>query len=124
MPKIKDESTKYRILMLLLEGDKRFTDLLSEIKRATLSNELKDLENYKLIERSVDKKSRPPKVTYSITKKGRETLALKAAIIIKTMEKTAALLRPISTGGINSEENLPLANSIVNEMIATNLEKK
>ena len=31
MPKLKDKSTKYRILLALLEGDKRFSDLLRDI---------------------------------------------------------------------------------------------
>jgi DNA-binding HxlR family transcriptional regulator len=125
MPKLKDESIKYRILMLLVNGDKRFTDLLSDIKRATLSNELRELEHYKLIKRSVDNKSRPPKVTYSITDKGRQTLAAKAAILIKAMEETVALLRRIPVSGANTatiDTNDPLARSVVNGMIATSLE--
>ncbi len=127
MPKLKDESIKYRILILLVDGDKRFTDLLSDIKRATLSSELRELEDYKLIKRSVDNKSRPPKVTYSITEKGKEFLVDRAAIIINAMESTAKLLRTISVKGAKPNETFntddSLAKSVVNGMIATKLEQ-
>jgi DNA-binding HxlR family transcriptional regulator len=128
VPKLKDESIKYRILMLLASGEKRFTDLLSEIKRATLSSELRKLEGSKLIKRSVDNKARPPGVMYSITDKGRQVLAEKAVNIIKVMDDTATLLRTVSGRGVETKNITdradPLAKSIVNGMIATNLIKQ
>lgn len=123
MPKVKDESIRYRILLLLIEGDKRFSDLLSDVRRATLSNELRQLEHYKLIKRSVDNKSRPPKVTYSITDKGRQTLVAKAAILIRTMEDTVALLRKtgVQVGPVATDTNDLTAKSLVNGIIANRL---
>jgi DNA-binding PadR family transcriptional regulator len=109
--------------MLLVSGDKRFTDLLSEIKRATLSNELHKLEDSKLIKRSVDDNARPPRVTYSISDNGMQVLTEKAGSIIKVMNDTTSLLHTISVPGRGTADisDIPLAKSIVNGIIATNL---
>lgn len=129
MPKTKDKSIQYRILMSLVEGDKRFSELLSDIKRATLSNELQELERYRLIERKVDKKIRPPRVTYSITSKGRETLAERATSVIEEMKGLVSLLQYVmSPQGSNvprrSQERDPFAQATVNGILAMNIEKQ
>jgi DNA-binding HxlR family transcriptional regulator len=69
---------------LLIDGTLRFSDLrrsLSGISPKTLSTRLKDLENKGIVSRTVYPEV-PPRVEYSLTKKGRELedilLAMKA----------------------------------------------
>ena len=71
---IKTEDNAYRILLSLSERDKRFSDLLKEIKKASLSIELNRLEKDKLIARKVDGQAKPPITMYSITKLGKAFL--------------------------------------------------
>ena len=130
MPKLKDKSIRYRILMSLAQGEKRFTDLLSDIKRATLSKELQRLEEEKLVRRMVDNKSRPPKVTYSITSKGRDMLiSVTPALIAEIQKKLELLLMMSSTLAITTKEQIPniksdpSAKAMVDGMIATALER-
>jgi len=129
VPKLKDESIKYRILISLLEGDKRFNELLKDIKRSTLSHELRELETYHLIERNVDNDYRPPRVTYSITKTGKEYVSAKALEIAKEMELRLRSLLTVIPPNTNHKqwtllesESHPLAQIIVNGLIARALE--
>ena len=64
---------KFRILNLLIDGPKRFNEmqkLLKNISPRTLTNQLKKLECYKIIER-VEYYQIPPKVEYSLSNKGK-----------------------------------------------------
>jgi len=69
MVNIKSRENTFRILLALFEGDKRFSQLLKETKKASLGKELIELLALKYITRTlVD--SKPPHTFYSITKKG------------------------------------------------------
>jgi DNA-binding HxlR family transcriptional regulator len=72
----------YKILLALAEGDKRFSELLKEIKKASLSIELNHLLEMKYIMRKVDSNAKPPTSTYFITKLGKDFLRKKAEIEI------------------------------------------
>ena len=71
MTEMKDTENTYRILLALLEGDKQFSQLLNEIKKGSLTKELRDLRKLRYIERRVDPDSAPPKSIYSLTKVGK-----------------------------------------------------
>ncbi len=64
---------KFRILYRLVDGPKRFNELqrlLINIAPRTLTNQLRELENYKIIKRK-EYPQIPPKVEYSLTKIGK-----------------------------------------------------
>ena len=66
---------KFRILYRLADGPKRFNELqrmLTNIAPRTLTNQLRELEDYGIIKRK-EFPQIPPKVEYSLTKTG-ETL--------------------------------------------------
>lgn len=73
MPMVKSGENAFRILLALNAGEKRFSELVREIKRASLARELKGLEKLKFVKRTVID-SRPPTTIYSITKLGRDFL--------------------------------------------------
>ena len=68
---LKKHTTK--ILFYLLEGDARFSELLSEVVpiRSTLSKSLMELLEDELIKRIVIE-SRPIQVKYTLTEKGKQ----------------------------------------------------
>jgi len=64
---------KFRILYRLVDGPKRFNELqrlLINIAPRTLTNQLRELENYNIINRR-EYPQIPPKVEYSLTKIGK-----------------------------------------------------
>lgn len=64
------------ILWYLKEGDKRFNEikkLLVSISQGSLTKQLKELENDKVISRTVYPEV-PPKVVYGLTDKGRDLI--------------------------------------------------
>ncbi|MGI0091105.1 MAG: winged helix-turn-helix transcriptional regulator [Nitrososphaerales archaeon] len=74
MPMIRTEDNAYRILLSLAENNKRFSELLKETKKASLSIELNRLEKMKYIARHIDVEAKPGIATYSITKLGKDFL--------------------------------------------------
>jgi DNA-binding HxlR family transcriptional regulator len=82
---IKTGENAYRILLALSESDKRFNELLREVKKASLARELNELERMKYINRTVID-ARPPTTIYSITKLGRDFLASKATKNLPRLE--------------------------------------
>ena len=67
---------KFRILYRLANGPKRFNELqrsLGDIAPRTLTNQLRELEQYKIIERK-EFPQIPPKVVYSLSKIGKTLL--------------------------------------------------
>jgi len=65
--------TAYRVLLSLLEGEKRYSQLIDEGKRASVAKILRHLIKEKYIKRKlVDAK--PPKTFYSITDIGKKLL--------------------------------------------------
>jgi len=61
------------ILFLLMDGTKRFNELqkaLTKVTQRTLTNQLRELEADGLVHREIYPQV-PPKVEYSLTKKGR-----------------------------------------------------
>lgn len=78
MPMVKSGENAYRILLAVNSGEKRFGQLVQEVKRASLARELLALEKMKFIKRTVHD-TRPPTTIYSITKLGRDFLKDKAA---------------------------------------------
>jgi DNA-binding HxlR family transcriptional regulator len=77
MPMIRTGENAYRILLALSEGDKRFNELLHEVKKASLAKELTMLDKMRYINRQVID-SKPPTTIYSITKLGRDFLLTRA----------------------------------------------
>ena len=75
---VRSDENMYRILLALSEGDKRFSDLLKEIKKASLSIELNNLLDMRYILRKVDSEAKPPATSYSITSLGKDFLRKKA----------------------------------------------
>lgn len=66
------------ILWYLKEGDKRFNEikkLLVSISQGSLTKQLKELENDKVISRTVYPEV-PPKVVYGLTDKGRDLIPM------------------------------------------------
>jgi DNA-binding HxlR family transcriptional regulator len=78
MPMIRTEDNAYRILLALSEGEKRFSDLLKEAKKASVAIELNRLEKMRYISRKVDTEAKPPTTTYNITKAGKDFLSEQA----------------------------------------------
>lgn len=67
---------KFKILTHLIDGPKRFNELqrhLEDISPRTLSTQLKNLENYKIIVRK-EFYQVPPKVEYSMSKIGKSLI--------------------------------------------------
>jgi DNA-binding HxlR family transcriptional regulator len=77
MPMIRTGENAYRILLALSEGDKRFNELLREVKKASLAKELTLLEKMKYIKRNVID-AKPPQTNYGITTLGRDFLRSEA----------------------------------------------
>ena len=79
-------SRKWAIhLLWLLETKERlyfnqFTKLLPKISTRSLSDTLKDLEEQNIVEREITE-SRPPKVFYSLTKKGKGFVELALLLV-------------------------------------------
>ena len=82
---VKTDDNAYRVLLALAEGDKRFSELLKEVKKASLSIELNHLKDLRYIIRKVDSNAQPPATSYSITKLGREFVRKKAETEIPKM---------------------------------------
>lgn len=76
MANVKNKDNAYHILLSLLEGEKRFSELTHEVKKASLAKELNELQNLKYVERIVDDKAKPPMTFYRITKTGKSFLCL------------------------------------------------
>lgn len=74
MTKTEATDNVYRILLALLEGDKHFSELLNEVKKGSLTKELRELRRERFIQRHVITESSPPKTLYSITKIGKDFL--------------------------------------------------
>jgi len=65
--------TTFRVLFALIEGEKRFSQLINEGKRASVAKILRDLIKQRYIKRRlVDDK--PPKTFYSLTDTGKKLL--------------------------------------------------
>lgn len=63
----------FQILLLLLDGDKQFNQIMKAGKKGSFANELRELLKQRYIERKlVD--SKPPKSIYKITKLGKDFL--------------------------------------------------
>lgn len=75
---IKTEDNAYHILLALSQSDKRFSELMKEIKKASLSIELNRLEKAKYITRHIDVTTKPATARYSITKLGKDFLSKQA----------------------------------------------
>ena len=84
---------KFRILYRLADGPKRFNELqrlLSNIAPRTLTNQLRELEEYGIIKRK-EFPQIPPKVVYSLTKTG-ETLLPTLDMLSKWGSKYCSIL--------------------------------
>ncbi len=69
---------KFRILYRLIEGSKRFNELkksLNGISARTLTTQLEELENHKVIVRVVST-TKPLKVEYSFSKRGKTLIPI------------------------------------------------
>ena len=75
---IRTEDNAYHVLLALSDGEKRFSELLKEIKKASLSIELNRLEKIRYISRRVDVNAKPSVAYYGITKLGKEYLEKQA----------------------------------------------
>jgi DNA-binding HxlR family transcriptional regulator len=127
MPQVKDRSIKYTILLSLSTGEKRFSELKKEVKRPTLAKELPGLERDGLIQRNVDPSTRPVRITYSITQRGKEDLHAAAGDIIRTMKERLRLLQRVvpakhTSTDSRSTENDEIANTYVDRTIARAVE--
>ncbi|MHB1867926.1 MAG: winged helix-turn-helix transcriptional regulator [Nitrososphaerales archaeon] len=100
MPMIKTEDNAYRILLALSEGNKRFSDLLKEAKKASVAIELNRLERMKCVFRHVDSDSKPPTTTYSITKLGKDFLSAQAESRIPKLTLELERLKVVSPNAI------------------------
>ncbi len=94
MPMIKTGENAYKILLALSEGDKRFNELLKEVKKASLAKELNELDKQKYIKRAVID-AKPPTTIYSLTKMGREFLQHKAKEQLPKIESELLRLKVI-----------------------------
>lgn len=80
-----NSETRDSILLSLLEGEKRFSELIKEGKKGSIARVLVDLLEYGYIKRRLIN-AKPPKTMYSITKTGRKSLLdHKDEIILKHM---------------------------------------
>jgi DNA-binding HxlR family transcriptional regulator len=77
MPMVRSGDNAFRILLSLNAGEKRFSELVKEVKRASLARELRGLEKLDFLKRTV-LDGRPPTTVYSITVRGRAFLKHKA----------------------------------------------
>lgn len=85
---------KFRILYRLVEGPKRFNELqrsLTNIAPRTLTNQLRELEEYGIIKRK-EYPQIPPKVEYSLTKTG-ETLLPTLDMLSKWGNKYCSIIK-------------------------------
>ena len=106
MPMVKTGENAYKILLALSEGDKRFHELVQEVKKASLAKELTILERQKYIKRTVSD-SKPPTTTYSLTKVGRQFLEYKAKELLPKLESELQRLKGIMPDKIkNLKESL------------------
>ena len=74
VPSIYYSETASRVLLSLLEGEKRFSQLIDEGKKASVARILKDLLEQRYILRRVVDNPPPPKTFYSLTEKGKKLL--------------------------------------------------
>ena len=74
MANVKNIVNSYRILLALTEGEKRFSELMNEIKKASLAKELSYLLKLRYITRRVVEDTKPPRTFYKITKMGMDFL--------------------------------------------------
>jgi len=72
MANVKSINNEYQILLALIEGKKRFSELMKEVKKASLAKELNELQRLKYIERIVDVNAKPPISFYKITTAGKK----------------------------------------------------
>lgn len=86
MANIKRIDNEYNILLALVGGNKRFSQLLKENKKASLAIELNELQRLRYIERIVDQKAKPPITFYRITTAGRKFVRDNAEKQITKME--------------------------------------
>lgn len=86
MANVKSIDNEYNILLALIEGDKRFSQLLREIKKASLAIELNELQRLRYIQRIVDQKAKPPITFYRITAVGKKFVRVNAENQIKKIE--------------------------------------
>ena len=70
MANVKNIVNSYRILLALTEGEKRFSELMNEIKKASLAKELSYLLQLRYITRRVVEDTKPPRTFYKITRTG------------------------------------------------------
>ena len=74
MANVKNKENSYRILLALAEGEKRFSELTNEIKKASVAKELSYLLELRYITRRVVEDTKPPRTFYKITKMGLDFL--------------------------------------------------
>jgi DNA-binding HxlR family transcriptional regulator len=91
---IKTGENSYRILLALSEGDRRFSELVQEVKRASLAKELTQLEKMKYVTRTVAD-TKPPTTTYSLTKLGKDFLRSEAEKHIPKLEVELERLKAV-----------------------------
>ena len=102
---IKTGENAYRLLLALSEGEKRFNELLREVKKASLARELTELEKMKYIKRNVIVETRPPTTLYSITKLGRDFLSGKAAEHVPKLTLELSRLKEIIPDEVKKIKN-------------------
>ena len=100
MPMIKTGENAYKILLALGEGDKRFNELLREVKKASLAKELNELEKQKYIKRIIID-AKPPTTLYSLTRTGKEFLQHKIKEHLPKLESELQRLKVIVPEQIN-----------------------
>ena len=97
---IKTGENAYKILLALSEGDKRFHELLREVKKASLAKELNELDKQKYIKRAVID-AKPPTTLYSLTKTGKDFLQHKVKEQLPKLESELLRLKMIVPDKIN-----------------------
>ncbi len=70
---IEKSEIAYRILLALLEGEKRFSQILKEGKKGSVAKIMQDLLKQRYIKRRLID-SKPPKTVYSLTEIGKKLL--------------------------------------------------
>lgn len=83
MPMVKQGENEYRILLALAAKDRRFSELMKEAKKASLSKALNELEGMRYITRNVSTQTKPPTTTYRITRSGLDFLRAMADVHIR-----------------------------------------
>ena len=86
MANVKSIHNAYQILLALIDGRKRFSQLLKEVKKASLAKELNELQRLRYIERIVDADAKPPISFYEITTAGKKFVRDNAEYQIIKME--------------------------------------